>query len=752
MPARTRTPSHNLKTTRAGKVKRRGFLWRWRRAFFLLGIVAVVGFAGVAWVLSRVQLPPSDPPQLQTSFICTSEVQQNCSDGNAIATLHGAVNRVEIKNLDEVPQTIQHAVLAAEDKNFFKHGGVDPVGIGRAVLADLTSGSKSQGGSTITQQYVRNVYLNQARTWTRKIKEAVLAVKIEQKLSKKEIFRRYLNTVYFGRGAYGISAAAQAYFGDSDLKQVTPGQAAFLAGIIRAPGTDPTVPSQTKYATDLRRIVLDAMVKQKWVSAADAQKALAQPVTTGMIGYTPSNGMSWRGGVFGSDPANAAGSQYFVDYVRQQVIKLVGEQQAYGGGLRIYTTLDPTKQQQAYTALTHVLHNLPFGPQPQASLVSVDNNGHIVAMVSGDRPFGTGQGESQVNLTLGGRGGGAPRQPGSTFKAFALADAVKAGDSLYSGFYAPAVATYPWFTDQVNGRTVQVPVKSEPVGQFNLITGIAHSVNNVYVPLIHMLGVDNVRKLAYSMGVAKDKSLDDANEALVLGGGGVAPLDMATAYNTFSNGGNTLTSTGITRIEDSSGKVIWSADQQRTQNLTADQNAKVTYALQQVLISGTAAGKGLGYPAAGKTGTTDLNTDGWFIGFTPSQLTTAVWMGYTDIDPRTTKLRTMPNGIDGGTYPAQIWHDFMSVALANSPHPSFPDPGNLGSGTYLSSPVFGSDSSTSGTSGSSSPSTTAPRGTSGSSGSTSTTAHSSTSSSSSSSTSSTTHPTVSLPQQTPGPP
>src|SRR3954469_8339995 len=262
--------------------KRRSFLWRWRRGLFLIGLLIVAGVAGVGYSIAQIKLPP-ERIQAQTSFICAADVPANCNDSNAIATLHGEQDRVNV-TLDQVPPVMIDAVLAAEDRTFFDHGGVDPWGTARALWADLRNKGSTQGGSTITQQYVKNVYLSSERTFSRKIKEAVLSIKLEQEFSKQEILTRYLNTVYFGRGAYGIGAAVRTYFGH-DLSKVTLPEAAYLAGLIRSPETaDAANPKQVPEAIVRRRSVLQAMFDTRKITQEQFVAADKTPFTPGELG------------------------------------------------------------------------------------------------------------------------------------------------------------------------------------------------------------------------------------------------------------------------------------------------------------------------------------------------------------------------------------------------------------------------------------------------------------------------------------
>lgn len=670
MPLRKRRQpaAHNLKTTRAGKVKRRNVFWRMRRAVFAFGLLVVTALSGSVLVLSQIKLPPADPPQQQTSFICAANVTANCNQSNAMASLHGNENRVEITDLDQVPKLVQDAVLAAEDRSFFSHGGIDPFGIARAAWNDIRNKSSLQGGSTLTQQYVKNVYLSQERTLSRKLKEAVLSIKLEEKLPKKEIFRRYLNLVYFGRGAYGIVAAAKVYFNKS-LDQLNLSDAALLAGEIRYAGdVDPL--KDNGRATSLRNSVLDSMEKAKFINSAERDFVAAWPLDEahGVVAFVPTQGMTWLGGPFGPNAPADQGAEYFADFVRRQLIDQFGSKVVYGGGLRVYTTLDPNLQTIAYQSVNKVLPTMHLNPQPSASLVSIDNSGAVRAMVGGS-DFG----QSQVNLALGQYGGGSGRQAGSTFKAFALAEAMKEGYSLKSASYAPASTRYPWYD---GGKK---SVASE-AGYFNLVDATAESVNNIFVPLMHQLGEKKVIDMAYALGIPKSNSILPPVPSIVLGAGAVAPYDMAAAYSTFMDGGVHVTPFVITKVTDSTGKVLYEAAPTRKTVLTPEQNGRVVYALQQVLKSGTARGNGpLGYPAAGKTGTTDSSTDIWFIGFTPNQLTTAVWIGYSNSN----KSLGTSSSAQGAGYPTVIWHDFMTQALANAPHPDFSPVNDLWGGDLL---------------------------------------------------------------------
>ncbi len=373
MSPRKQPPAHNLKTTRSGGVKRRSVFWRSRRVLYLGGLLAVAAVAGALWAASQVQLPSTDPTVAQTSFICTANITTDCNEKNAIESLHGNVNRVSVP-LSQISPAMQAAVLAAEDKDFFKHGGVDPVGILRAAFIDLTGGNVTHGGSTLTQQYVKLTYLSQERTFKRKIKEAALSIKLEQKLSKKEIFQRYLNLVYFGRGAYGVQAAAQAYFNE-DASHLDLAQSAMLAGIIRNP-TWAASPSRSK---NLRHLVLGNMLADHFIN--QQQHDLADGTPLGVQPFTPTNGATWLGGPFGrtGDPA---GAKYFMNYVERQLVTRyhLTNDQIFNGGLRIYTTLDPTMQQAAYNAVTSTLD---WQGHPAGALVAIDKSGQVKAMMGG---------------------------------------------------------------------------------------------------------------------------------------------------------------------------------------------------------------------------------------------------------------------------------------------------------------------------------------------------------------------------------
>ena len=606
-------------------------------ALFLLALLLVTALAGLAYLLLLAPLPPATV-QGQTTFVTDST-------GAPLATFDDGENRVPV-TLAQVPPQVVKAILDTEDHNYYHHGALDSVGILRAAFDDLR-GEPLQGGSTITQQYVKNVYVGTQRTFLRKIREAAVAVRLERELTKNQILQRYLNTIYFGRGAYGIQAASQAYFG-KNVGQLDLQDGAYLAGLIRSPDTadaylDPAVANQR------RDVSLNAMVRYGDLSQATAAQMETVPVASFVISpqHEPPQ-------VVDSD----IGTQYFVDYVRQVLVARFGQAAVDAGGLRVRTTLDLRTQAQAYDAVYDYLEPA----QPAGALVSIDPNGDVVAMVGG-RNYA----QSQVNLATGVAGGGAGRQSGSTFKAFLLAATVNDGYSLESAFPAPARLVLP---DANNGQPYVVDNfdgESFP-GQINLVEAAANSVNTVFVQLEQKIGVPNLVSMAHAMGITTP--LPDV-ASLTLGTAPVSVLEMAGAYSTLADDGIHVQPHVIEEVTTSSGRVLWEDQPPRTRVLSTGDIAQLDYALRQVVLYGTGAGAAVpGHEIAGKTGTTSDYNDAWFIGYTPT-LTTAVWVGYPQSESE--QMLDVDGGpVTGGTIPATLFQRFMSQALAGTNSGTFP--------------------------------------------------------------------------------
>lgn len=660
---------------------RRSLLWRARRPLFFLGVIVVASLVGVLWVASQVQLPTTNPVVDQTSFVCAADVTEDCNETNAIASLHGDVNRVVVP-LDEISPEMQNAVLAAEDKDFFRHGGVDPVGIARAAWIDIQGGATTHGGSTITQQYVKLTYLTSERTFERKIREAILSVKLEQQLTKKQIFERYLNLVYFGRGAYGVQAAAQSYF-DVDASELNLPQAAFLAGIVR----NPSWAEDDARAVALRNLVLRNMADNEMIDAGQRFQAAAAPL--GVIEHHPTTGVNWLGGSLGTTNDDPYAARYFVQSVIEELVDELGKDEVFNGGLRIYTTLQPERQKQAYEAVTGVLSTI--GDPPSGALVAIDNNGRVVAMMGG-----TDYDVNKVNLATG--AGGTGRQVGSTFKAFALADLAKRDYAITSSVPAPYTTTF--LASEHPELSEDWPVRSDccTSGVATVVDATAQSINSAYASMMFELGPKNVVETAHELGVERRfERIGDEERYLpsfVLGAANIPVVEVADAFSTFARNGVRMEATMVTRVEDRAGNVVASYTPTRTQVLTPTQNARVVYALQKVIEEGTATSADIGRPAAGKTGTVAVadtgtgddieagreNTDAWFTGFVPG-LTASVWMGYES------GSKVMPSTFAGASYPTEIWRTFMNAALADTEPRDFPavSPEELGGGEFLTS-------------------------------------------------------------------
>jgi penicillin-binding protein 1A len=621
-----------------GPTRRRpGRIWRYRRLIFLIGFLGFTGLAGFAYLLLQAPLPPPTV-QGQTTFLTDAT-------GARLATFDNGQNRIPVK-LSQVPPVLVKAILDTEDHTYFQHGALDPFGIVRAAIDDLR-GHPLQGGSTIAQQYVKNAYVGSERTFLRKIKEAAVAVKLERTLTKQQILERYLNTIYFGRGAYGVEAAAQAYFG-KDVGQIGLPEAAYLAALIRSPDTADA--SRNPVAADERRnTTLASMVRFHDLSRSEEHNVEAQPVASYVI--NPHD-----------EPPQvvdtAIGTQYFVDYVRRVLIQRFGLAAVEAGGLRVRTTLDLHAQDQAYKAVYGFLRP----SEPAGALVSVDSDGNVRAMVGG-RDYS----QSQVNLATGTAGGGAGRQAGSTFKPFLLAAAVHEGYSLRSAFPAPAQIVLPKANNGADYLVKNYEGESFS-GDINLVEATAQSVNTVYAQVEQAIGPDKLVAMAHSLGVTSPL---EPNASLVLGTDDVSVLEMTGAFSTFADNGVHIDPHVITQVTTADGRLLWSDEPPRVKVLTQQDVAQIDYCLQAVVKYGTGTGAAIaGHQIAGKTGTTDSYNDAWFIGYTPT-LTTAVWMGYPGAESRS-MLDVRGEKISGGTLPATIWHNYMVGALGSSDSGTFP--------------------------------------------------------------------------------
>ena len=623
-------------------------------------LVVLLVVAGIV-VLNAVDLPEDDFADLvQTSYVCTAEVTSGCGPQVATAALSAGEDR-EVVPYDAIPPVLIHAVVSAEDKDFFNHGGVDPFGIARALYRDLRGEGAQQGGSTITQQYVKTAFLTPERSLSRKAREAVMAVKLERELSKEEILDRYLNRIYFGRGAYGVAAASRAYWG-RPVGELDLAQSAYLAGLIRAPESA-DAERYPEEATRRRQSVLRRMTEDGYITPAEAAEAAARPWTD----VRPRQSRQGLGEVRGRE----VGSEYFVEAVRRELDRLFPNGQIYTRGLRVYTTLDHDRQRAAYETVVQALD--PADPDlPDASIVALDGQGRVVAMMAGT-DFAT----SQVNLALGTQGGGSGRQPGSAFKTFALAEAIEQGISGRARYPAPSSIVLKGAN---GGSDWKVSGGGSPTGSRDLVDALRASSNTVYAQLMLDLGADTVVELARRLGISAELP---AVNALVLGSGEVSVLDMAAAYSTIADEGVRHPPSLIDRIEDADGQVLcWHPVGDRCGSgpepvgepvLDPSIARQVTFALRQVVSGGTGRRAAFGRDVAGKTGTTQDNRDAWFVGFT-CDLTAAVWMGFAGAPGEPPRFMDDVQGIEvsGGGLPAQLFSRFMARATEGAPACTLP--------------------------------------------------------------------------------
>jgi penicillin-binding protein 1A len=600
------------------------------------------GVVVAATLLSACSLTPVDL-DAERPLALRSTIE--AADGSVLARFYEE-NRAYV-SIDKIPRMVVDAVVAAEDARFFEHSGFDFRAMARAALANLESRSVVQGGSTITQQYVKNTFFRRpGRTLERKARELRLAIAIERRLSKQEILERYLNTVYFGDGAYGLKVAAHTYFGRG-LRALNLGDAALLAAVIRAPSLyDPR--THRERALERRDYVLRRMTELGMLETGRARRAAGSA-----LDLAP------------PERARSAREPYFVEALRQELLRdpRLGrtpderDRLLHEGGMRVDSTLSPRLQAAAEAA---VRAHLDEPGDPEAALVALrPRTGAIVAMVGG-RDWSA----SQVNLALGTRGGGSGRQAGSSFKPIVAAAALEAGlelDDLYES--SPATFTLD------GGETWTVGnAEGGGSGLMPLDEALVHSVNGVYARLGLQLGGDAVVRQAHLMGVASDLR---PLPALALGAQEVSVLDMAAAYATIANNGTAITPTTVRAIHLRDEPTL-EARQEVSEDIVSVGNAYLlTQALEDAIERGTGTAADLDRPAAGKTGTTNDYADAWFVGYTP-ELVAAVWVGYPDGRIPMTSVHGLR--VSGGTFPAMIWRSFMLEALAGAPVRDFTVP------------------------------------------------------------------------------
>ena len=615
--------------------------------------LATVAFTGRQILLTTCSLSDLRPlSRGENSFLYTNNMRM-------LGVVPSATNRQPLP-LAKISPWLPQATVAIEDARFWQHGALDYQGIARAFYQDISKGHIVQGGSTITQELVRNLYIgNPQRTLSRKVREACLSEKFFAKHTRKQILGDYLNEVFYGRHAYGAEAAAQTYF-SKNAADLTLVQAALLAGLPQAPTVyDPL--SNPSAARARRNEVLQAMWKNGYITASKLKMAERKSLQLhpGHL-YTQL-----------SQPN-------FFGWATQQLTELPhfnGQRQVELGGLKVRTTLDTRLQGLALHAVTSVLHTRT---DPAAALVSIDpSNGAVKAMVA-YLPDGR---RMQFNLATQ-----AHRSTGSSFKPITLATALAAGDSLYSTFYGPPelFITDPQCATN-NGPWDVHNYADEAAGTMNLIDATANSVNTIFAQLIAKVGVRNVQYMAHHLGITSSGNDFKPVCAMTLGAVGFTPLEMTDVYATFASGGIHHAPQAFESVRGPNGKIIESISTKGQRILGPNVDAELTYALQGVIQHGTGTAAAIGRPAAGKTGTAENFQDAWFCGYVP-QLATCVWVGYPGGEIPLQNVEGVYQ-VAGGTLPAEIWHDYMGPAVANLPVRNFPTPTITGTqingnGTY----------------------------------------------------------------------
>jgi penicillin-binding protein 1A len=570
----------------------------------LLGLIALA----VAVSITYSQLP-SYRTLTKTSDLGQT-IRMRAANGQVLVSMGPSVGKW--LTYDQIPAEMRAAMIAVEDKRFRSHVGVDPLGVARSFKVRLQTGSFSQGGSTITQQLARNIFLTNSRTWGRKIKEAIVALALELKFSKNEILELYLNRVYFGGGAYGIDAASTRFFGHG-AERLSLGEAAIIAGLVKAPSNySPT--ADVEAARGRSGVVLNSMVENGFVSPDVA--ASVEPAEIKIQRTNRENSV-----------------RYFTDWALPQLDTLIDETSE---PIDVWTTLDPNMQVAADRAIRT---NTPGGAQ--GALVSLDRDGAVRAMVGG---------RDYVD-SIYNRAAQAQRQPGSAFKLFVYLAALESGMKATDTIVDEPVTIDGW-TPRNSTRTHQGPV--------TLREAFARSINTVSAKIGRQLGFSTIADMARRFGITGEIS---TYPSMVLGTSDVRLIDMTRAFASVASKGVAVVPYGIRKVVTADGRLLYQHERMEERVLVAPWvAAEMTDLLQSAVMTGTGRAAQIGRPVAGKTGTTSSNKDGWFIGFS-SGVTTGVWMGRDDAKAVA--------GLQGGTAPARAFHDYMVRAVAGRPVEQF---------------------------------------------------------------------------------
>lgn len=632
-------PQHGQRGRRgaAGRPRRR---WL-RRALIAIGLLTLLGTTAVGvaalWVFTI--LPRSLPAVTALENFQPVQGARIYDENDELLTeLH--VERRIFAQLRDVPQVLRDAVIATEDRRFYSHWGIDPVGIGRAILQNYRHGRIVEGGSTITQQLTKLLFLTPDKSLERKLKEAVLALELERRYTKDRILEMYLNQIYFGHGAYGVEAAARTYFGKS-VSELNPREAALLAGLPRAPATYSPF-EHPEAATARREVVFRRMVDFGTLKEAEARRLARSD-----LGLVPPERRRTTG-------------QYFLEYVERALETKYGADMVFKGGLNVYTTMSPTMQLAAEQALreglrayeARVSEKQQISEHPEGAVVTIEpQTGYVKAMVGGYDFF-----RSEFNRAVQAR-----RQPGSAFKPFVYAAAIESG-------FTPAtrVEDAPVVYPVGRGGAAWKPENYDRKyrGPTTLQQAIEESVNVVTVKLQERIGVNHTIQVARRMGISSPLNAD---LTLALGSADLTLLELTSAYATLANEGTWMPPIAVRYVTDPQGKLLEEHVPEGREALSPEIAYVVTHMLRGVVERGTGqAARALGRPVAAKTGTTNDYSNAWFVGFTP-RLATGVWVGYD-------RPRSLGRDETGSRVAVPIWVQYMGRVLGQSPREDFPVP------------------------------------------------------------------------------